>query len=106
MTTPKRTVTMTYAFLLLLTICFQVKQRDFERKKVEEKKIQTRVTSTSASRKAFKSWRGMARSVIVSCTEDTGMMSERLRRPNLEESQTTIVRRAASDMARLTRASS
>ena len=45
-------------------------------------------------------------SVTTSCTDVTGIMLHKLRRPNLLESQTATVRRAISTMARLTCASS
>lgn len=64
------------------------------------------ITRTPDSRSARRSFDGTLRSVIVCCTADVGAISERLRFPNLLESQTTIVVFALSIMARFTRASS
>src|SRR5437870_5130490 len=66
----------------------------------------TTITSMPDSRSIFRSPFEIPRSVIVSRTADIGMIKERLRRPNFEESPTMIVRFAASDIARFTRASS
>jgi len=48
---------------------------------------------------------GALRSVITSFNADGGAISERLRRPNLLESQTATVRLATSTITRLTFAS-
>ena len=48
----------------------------------------------------------MPRSVITSCTAEGGAINDRLRRPNLLESQTATVFFATSTITRLTFASS
>src|SRR5208282_3146504 len=62
----------------------------------------TSVTFIPASFSACKSAFRICLSVITSWTAVIGMMLQRLRRPNLLESQTAIVRRAMSTMARFT----
>src|ERR1700736_864293 len=66
----------------------------------------TRVTSIFASRKLLRCGFPIFLSVIASCTAEVGKIRDKLLRPNLLESQTTIVRRAVLAITRFTRASS
>ena len=67
--------------------------------------IYASVTSMPALFKAFISAFGMPWSVMTWCKAEGSTISERLRRPNLLESQVATVRLAISTMTRFTFAS-
>src|SRR6202034_37657 len=67
--------------------------------------LHTRVTSIPACFRTFRSGLGAPRSVMTSCTADVATIRERLRSPNLLESQTATVRLATSTITRFTLAS-
>src|SRR5437588_4297937 len=66
---------------------------------------QTRVTSIPVFLRAFRSDCGMFRSLMICCSAVGGTISDKLRRPNLLESQTATVRLATSTITRFTFAS-
>src|SRR5450432_1020723 len=63
---------------------------------------QTSVTSIPDFLSAARSDVGIAWSEMTPCSEDVGPIKERLRRPNLLESQTAILCRETSSITRLT----
>src|SRR5438270_12886523 len=67
--------------------------------------LHTRVTSIPACFRILRSDLEAPRSVMTACRADVGTIRERLRCPNLLESQTAIVRLATSTITRLTLAS-